>query len=119
MTDARASLDELAALSTGGGGIREDYKPTHYFPHGLWLPGIAITDGQSEWGALGLGRSPEEAAQRLHGELTNLPEGQWVQATQFDQGRNGPQRSDWPTRRVARDGERWMYADEEADSRDQ
>lgn len=110
--DARASLDELAALSAGGGGPRESYEATHYFPHRLWLPGIGTTNGQARWGALGLGRAPEGAAEQLYNELTSLPEGQWVEAAQFDRGRNGPRRSDWPTRRVAWDGERWGYDDE-------
>ncbi|KPM55655.1 hypothetical protein ACG83_10210 [Frankia sp. R43] len=113
MTDPRASLQELAALSVGGGpSFREGYEPTHYFPHWVWLPGISATDGQKRWGGPGLGRTPEDAAQQLYDELTSLPDGHWVQATQFDRGRNGPRRSDWPTRRVAWDGEHWTYADE-------
>ncbi|ABW14407.1 DNA-directed DNA polymerase [Parafrankia sp. EAN1pec] len=112
MTDSRAALDELAALSVGAGSPQEGHEPTHYFSHRLWLPGIATTNGQARWGALGLGRTPEGAADQLQGDLTSLPEGQWGEAAQFDQGRNGPRRSDWPTRRVAWDGERWEYDDE-------
>lgn len=114
MTDVRASLDELAALSAGTGGPRESYEATHYFPYRIWLPGIGTTDGQARWGALGIGRTPVEAAEQLHDELTNLRGWRWIEAGQFDQGRNGPRRSDWPTRRVAWDGEHWQYADEEA-----
>ncbi|CUU61254.1 hypothetical protein Ga0074812_1687 [Parafrankia irregularis] len=118
MTDARASLGELAALSAGGGGVRESYEPTHYFPHRLWLPGISTTDGQARWGALGLGRTPAGAAKQLHDQLINLPKTQWIEAAQFDRGRNGPGRSDWPSRRIAWDGEHWGYAAEDGNCHD-
>lgn len=110
--DPRLALTGLASLSRGAAdGFRLSHEPTHHFPCRLSLPGIGITDGQTRWGALGLGDTEDEAIDHLHAELTRLPEGQWVEAVQFDQGRPGLGRSDWPARRVAWDGERWRYED--------
>ncbi len=112
MMDVRASLAELAALSTRTGRPRESYEATHYFPHRLWLPGIETTDGQARWGALGLGLTPAGAAEQLCNELTNLPDGQWVEAVQFDRPPADGTRSGYPTRRVRWDGARWTHDDD-------
>lgn len=120
MTSARMAVAQLASLSRtpegDGGQPRASHEPSHWACHRLWLPGVEITNGRTKWGALGLGRTSDEAAERLHAELTNLPEGQWVEVVQFDRERIGPGRSDWPVRRAAWDGERWDYVEEDGDA---
>lgn len=116
MTDARAALDELATLSVGGGsGARLHHDPKQFLPYHLWMPGTVTTDGQRGWMASAFGRTPEGAADRLQAELTSLPEGQWVEALQFEPREPGTWPAKWvypPSLRVAWDGEHWTYDDE-------
>ncbi|MEX5635751.1 hypothetical protein [Parafrankia sp. FMc2] len=122
MTDPRAALDELAALSAGAGGPRLHHEPTWAFPYHLALLSANTTDGQRCWSASAFGRTPEEAAERLQAELTSPPEGQWVEARQYEPREPGTWPARWvypPSRPVAWDGEHWTYADEGDDRRDQ